>query len=135
MMYFMPAEFNVQHIEIKPNNVLSPLDKAFAFLNYPFPPGTASVNPSVNLVNSLNTVGITGPVRASITTEWAENDWQGVRAEFTRWSVNQKALNDKTAAVAEREATCCVGPYCQPHCYQLAEVVAQFLLYLGYPFP
>ncbi|KAF6765962.1 hypothetical protein DFP72DRAFT_1038768 [Ephemerocybe angulata] len=114
MMYFMPAEFNVQGIAIKPNNVLSPLDKAFAFLNYPFTPGTASVDPSVTVVSALNTIGITGAVRASIATEWAEGDWQGVRAEFTRWSVNQKALNDKAAASAEREEIAAAVPTASP---------------------
>ncbi|RXW18660.1 hypothetical protein EST38_g7194 [Candolleomyces aberdarensis] len=103
MMYFMPANWNVQGIEIPPNNYLSPLDKAFAFLNYPFLVGTASTDPSVTLLNALNGAGVTGPSRASIALEYIENDWKGLRAEFTRWAVNQRALSDRAQAVSERE--------------------------------
>ncbi|KAJ2922193.1 hypothetical protein H1R20_g14905, partial [Candolleomyces eurysporus] len=103
MMYFMPANWNVQGIEIPPNNRLSPLDKAYAFLNYPFFIGTASSDPDVNILNALNGAGVTGPSRASIALEYIENDWKGLRAEFTRWAVNQRALSDRAQAVTERE--------------------------------
>lgn len=37
MMYFMPAAMNEQNIDVKPNNVLSDIDKAFMTINYPYP--------------------------------------------------------------------------------------------------
>lgn len=99
----MPAEWNVQGIAIPPNNNLSALDKAYAFLNYPFLIGSASSDPNVTLLNALNTAGVTGTSRANIALEYIENDWQGVRAEFTRWAVNQRALSDQAQAAAQRE--------------------------------
>jgi len=30
----MPVQMNLEHIEVPPNNKLSELDKAFAFINY-----------------------------------------------------------------------------------------------------
>lgn len=103
MMYFMPAEWNVQHLEIKPNHDLSPLDKAFAFLNYPFIGEITSSDASVCLAGALTTVGITGEFKDSIEAEYAAGDWEGVRAEFTRWSINEKAIADGAKAAAERE--------------------------------
>ncbi|KAJ2933020.1 hypothetical protein H1R20_g4100, partial [Candolleomyces eurysporus] len=104
MMYWMPAQFNEQEIEIPPNSELSALDKAFAFLNYPFLGGLTSSDASHTLDNALNTIGITGKFRESITAEFNENDWRGVRAEFTRWALDAKAEASKKDAVAEREA-------------------------------
>ncbi|RXW15895.1 hypothetical protein EST38_g9959 [Candolleomyces aberdarensis] len=108
MMYFMPAEWNLQGINIPPNHSLSALDKVFAFLNYPFPIGTASSDPDVNVLNALNTAGVTGAARANIALEYIEGDWQGLRAELTRWAVNQKALSDKAQAVSQREQAAAV---------------------------
>lgn len=105
----MPAEWNTQGITVEPTSDLSPLDKAFAFLNYPFIT-TPSSDPNVNLVNALNTVGITGTYRQNITSEYGEGDWQGVRAEFTRWAVNYKALAAQATAVAERETIAAAVP-------------------------
>ncbi|KAJ2931124.1 hypothetical protein H1R20_g5929, partial [Candolleomyces eurysporus] len=104
MMYFMPANFNLQGIAIPPNNRLSALDKAYAFLNYPFLSGATSVDPNVNIVNSLNAAGVTGPSRTSIAAEFAEGDWRGLRAEFTRWTLNQRAALASAPAEAEAEA-------------------------------
>ncbi|RXW15891.1 hypothetical protein EST38_g9963 [Candolleomyces aberdarensis] len=103
MMYFMPASWNVQGIDIPPNESLSPLDKSYAFLNYPFFIGTASSDPDVNIQNALNAAGVTGAARANIALEYIEGDWRGLRAEFTRWAVNQRALSDRAQAVSERE--------------------------------
>lgn len=99
----MPAELNEQGIEIPPNYELSALDKAFAFLNYPFL-GGPTPDASHTLDNALNTIGVTGKFRESITAEFNENDWRGVRAEFARWALNAKAEASKEEAVAEREA-------------------------------
>ena len=99
----MPASWNTQGIEIEPTTDLSPLDKAFAFLNYPFIGGVTSTDASVNVENALATAGITGEFKDSIAQEYAQGDWEGVRAEFTRWAVNQKAIADKARIAAERQ--------------------------------
>ena len=98
----MPAEWNVQGIEIKPTTELSPLDKAFAFLNYPFIGTVTSSDPSVNLDNAIAAAGIAGEFKDSIVEEYAQGDWEGVRAEFTRWSIDQKNIADKARLAAER---------------------------------
>ncbi|RXW12187.1 hypothetical protein EST38_g13665 [Candolleomyces aberdarensis] len=100
MMYWMPAQFNEQEIQVLPNFELSALDKAFAFLNYPFLGGLTS-DASQTLDDALNTIGVTGKFRESITAEFNENDWRGVRAEFTRWALNAKAEASKKEAEAE----------------------------------
>ncbi|KAJ2932993.1 hypothetical protein H1R20_g4093, partial [Candolleomyces eurysporus] len=109
MMYFMPAELNEQGIEIPSNDELDALDKAFAFLNYPFLGGLTSSDASHTLDNALNTIGVTGKFRESITAEFNENDWKGVRAEFTRWTLNARAEASRREAVDEREAEADVG--------------------------
>jgi hypothetical protein len=96
----MPANFNLQGINIPPNNRLSAIDKAYAFLNYPFLIGAQSADPSVNILSALNAAGVTGPSRANIALEYIEGDWRGLRAEFTRWTLNQRAAS----ATAETEA-------------------------------
>lgn len=106
----MPPQWNVEGIRIDPATDLSPLDKAFAFLNYPFIGGVSSADPSANLVTAFNTAGITGVYRQNIAAEYAEGDWRGVRAEFTRWAVNYKALSAKAAVVNEREAVAAAAP-------------------------
>ncbi|KAJ2936898.1 hypothetical protein H1R20_g197, partial [Candolleomyces eurysporus] len=103
MMYSMPAQWNLEGIEIPPNYSLSPLDKAYAFLNYPFPADTPSSDPDVNIQNALNTAGVTGDDRENIILEYNEGDWKGLRAEFTRWAVNQKAQSDRAQAISQRE--------------------------------
>ncbi|KAJ2931123.1 hypothetical protein H1R20_g5928, partial [Candolleomyces eurysporus] len=104
MMYYMPANFNLQGITIRPNRSLSALDKAYAFLNYPFLRGAASVDPNVTLVNALNAAGVTGTARTNIAAEYTEGDWRGLRAEFTRWTLNQRAALASAPAEAEAEA-------------------------------
>ncbi|KAJ2932990.1 hypothetical protein H1R20_g4094, partial [Candolleomyces eurysporus] len=109
MMYFMPPNLNEQGIRIPRNYELDALDKAFAFLNYPFLGGLTSSDASHTLDNALNTIGVTGKFRESITAEFNENDWKGVRAEFTRWTLNAKAEASREEAVAEREAEADAG--------------------------
>ncbi|TFK21229.1 hypothetical protein FA15DRAFT_672778 [Coprinopsis marcescibilis] len=103
MMYFMPAEMNIERIEIKPNSKLSPLDKPFAFLNYPFLESTASIDPTVNVPSSNATIGIEGEFKDAILSEFNEGDWDGLTDEFTRWSLNEKAKAVAAKIHAERE--------------------------------
>ena len=63
----------------------------------------------MTLENALNTIGVKGKFRESITAELNENDWQGVRAEFTRWTLNAKADSSKGEAAAERESEAAAG--------------------------
>ena len=98
----MPAQFNLQGIAIPPNNRLSPLDKAYAFLNYPYLNAAPSYDHNVNLNNALNAAGVSGDSRISIEREYSENDWEGVRTELTRWTLNQIAAS--LAAADEVEA-------------------------------
>jgi hypothetical protein len=90
MMYFMPKEMNVEKIEIPPNNVLSELDKAYAFVNYPFIT-TRSSNPQWNIQHALDVAGVQGDSRGRILAEYNQKDWKGVRTEFALWSLNQRA--------------------------------------------
>lgn len=56
------------------------------------------------MTTSLDIAGIRGVYRQNIETEFGEGDWQGVRAELARWSVNQRAATDKAVSVRKREA-------------------------------
>ncbi|KAJ2936485.1 hypothetical protein H1R20_g607, partial [Candolleomyces eurysporus] len=51
--------------------ILSAVNKAFTFLNYPFPIG-ASSHPDVNILNALNTARVIGGARANIALEYVE---------------------------------------------------------------
>ncbi|RXW14657.1 hypothetical protein EST38_g11205 [Candolleomyces aberdarensis] len=99
MMYFMPGAMNEENIDVPPNNALSPYDKAFAALNYPFIAEGANAEASNAKVEAaLATLGVQDEFKQSILAEFAQKDWEGVRAEFTRWSVNEKALAEKEKA-------------------------------------
>ncbi|RXW14548.1 hypothetical protein EST38_g11305 [Candolleomyces aberdarensis] len=90
MMYFMPPELNEQGINIPPNDELDALDKAFAFLNYPFLGEVSPSKASVTLDSALDTIGVSGEFRETITAKFNANDSQGVRAEFTSWALEAK---------------------------------------------
>jgi len=92
----MPAEMNLEHIEIPPNNALSELDKAYVFLNYPSF-ATPSPNKQWTVEHALDVAGVKDKSREKILSEFKEKDWKGVRMEFALWSLNQKA-----AAIARR---------------------------------
>jgi hypothetical protein len=100
---FPSPRWNLEGITVEPNTEISTVDKAFAFLNYPFIE-VPSADPATNLTTALDVAGITGIYRQNIETEFGEGDWQGVRAELTRWSVNQRATADKAASGKKREA-------------------------------
>jgi len=92
----MPAEMNLEHIEIPPNNALSELDKAYVFLNYPSFT-TPPPNKQWTVEHALDVAGVKDKSREKILSEFKEKDWKGVRTEFALWSLNQKA-----AAIARR---------------------------------
>jgi hypothetical protein len=101
--FFIPPQWNLEGITVEPNNEISAVDKAFVFLNYPFFGGPSS-DPPISLANALDIAGIMGVYRRNIETEFAHGDWEGVRAELARWSVNQRAAADKAVSVKRREA-------------------------------
>ena len=63
----------------------------------------------MTLENALNTIGVKGKFRESITAELNENDWQGVRAEFTGWTLNSKADSSEKEVAAERDSEASAG--------------------------
>ncbi|KAF9523779.1 hypothetical protein CPB83DRAFT_839436 [Crepidotus variabilis] len=76
MMYFMPAEMNVEHKTIPPINKLSDLDKAFIAIVYP--PTNRE-----QFVEALNTAKIPLPTKTDILTAYTAGDWSQVRTLFT----------------------------------------------------
>ncbi|RXW12188.1 hypothetical protein EST38_g13669 [Candolleomyces aberdarensis] len=96
MKFFMPAEWNEGNIEVLPNYVLSEFDKAFALLNYPFAPdGDKADDVNAKLEAAFATLNVQDDFKKSILAEITAHDWDGARAEFTRWCINETALADK----------------------------------------
>ena len=87
----MPKEMNIERIEIKPNNKLSEIDKAYGFINYPFITSKSS-DPKWTINHALDVANVQGDSRQRILSEFSQGDWKGVRTEFALWSLNQKAL-------------------------------------------
>jgi len=87
----MPKEMNIERIEIKPNNELSEVDKAYGFINYPFIT-TGSPNPRWTITHALNVANVQGDFRQRILDEFFQGDWKGVRTEFALWSLNERAI-------------------------------------------
>ncbi|KAF8153384.1 hypothetical protein B0H34DRAFT_103561 [Crassisporium funariophilum] len=92
MMYFMPAEMNIEKIAVPPNNALSQLDKAYGFINYPFMGKAKSIDPTWTFDHALDVAGVKGDYRGRILVEYNQGDWKGVRTEFALWSLNEKAI-------------------------------------------
>ncbi|THH31486.1 hypothetical protein EUX98_g2707 [Antrodiella citrinella] len=84
MIYMMPKEMNNQGLEIKPNNALSELDKAYMVINYPF----QSKDANWTLSHALDVAGVTGTTKADIL---AESDAEAIREKFTVWTATQRA--------------------------------------------
>ena len=100
----MPGAMNEENITVPPNNALSPFDKAFAALNYPFiAEGADAAANSAKVEAALATLGVEDEFKQIILSEFTQKDWEGVRAEFTRWSVNEKAKAEKEKAKAKEE--------------------------------
>ena len=94
----MPAEWNEGNIEVPPNNVLSEFDKSFALLNYPFAPeGEKADEIKAKLEAAFTTLNVQDDFKENIRAEIAAHNWDGARAEFTKWCVNERAL-DKAKA-------------------------------------
>ncbi|KAH8099645.1 hypothetical protein BXZ70DRAFT_240399 [Cristinia sonorae] len=84
MMYFMPAEMNNQRIEVKPNYVLSDLDKAYMVINYPF----QTKDTKWTLSYALQVAGVTGSAKETIAQE---TDADLIRQKFSVWNAASRA--------------------------------------------
>ena len=56
----MPAAMNEEGIEVKPNNVLSDIDKAYMIINYPHPVDTPLLDPVCSTKSSMPTSRLPG---------------------------------------------------------------------------
>lgn len=57
----MPREMNLQGIELPPNDALSPLDKAFATVHYPYFGNDAKKHKDADILEALVVLGIAPP--------------------------------------------------------------------------
>lgn len=62
----MPAELNLQHVDVPPNTVLSDLDKAYAILNYPGLKASPAQPSGWTISHALDVAGVTGSSRDKI---------------------------------------------------------------------
>ncbi|KAI0071193.1 hypothetical protein K474DRAFT_1712673 [Panus rudis PR-1116 ss-1] len=89
MMYYMPKQMNKQRIEVKPNVVLSDLDKAYASLNYhrssPHPKA-----PEWTLGHALDVAGVTGSDKDDILKE---TDPSRIRQQFRVWNALNRQVD------------------------------------------
>ncbi|KAH8099648.1 hypothetical protein BXZ70DRAFT_240518 [Cristinia sonorae] len=95
MMYFMPPEMNTERIDVRPNYVLSDLDKAYIAINYPF----QSKDPKWTLAYALEVAGVTGAARENIARE---SDAAVIRQKFSVWNAASRA---ETAAKTSAPGT------------------------------
>ncbi|THH31771.1 hypothetical protein EUX98_g2429 [Antrodiella citrinella] len=86
MMYKMPPEMNLQHVSVGNNYVLSPLDKAYMVINYPF----QIKDPQWTLSHALDIAGVSGTAKQAIL---AEKDADNVREKFSVWNATQRAAS------------------------------------------
>ena len=83
----MPAELNLQHIDIPPNTVLSDLDKAYAVLNYP----RLKVNPKASewtISHALDIAGVSATYRDQILKS---KDPLEIRQLFQIWNAGERS--------------------------------------------
>ncbi|KAK6988582.1 ZnMc domain-containing protein [Favolaschia claudopus] len=86
MMYFMPAEMNLQHVNVPVNNQLSDLDKAYVVINYP----GQTTDKTWTLDYALKKAGVDTTTSKSITAAAAKGNITLVRTLFTAFQVEQR---------------------------------------------
>ena len=87
----MPAAMNEEGIEVKPNNVLSDIDKAYIIINYPHPVDTPPLDPVWTFEFALGVAGVDGSARDRILQEYRNSNWPEVRYQFTNWCITARA--------------------------------------------
>ncbi|KAF6758054.1 hypothetical protein DFP72DRAFT_889810 [Ephemerocybe angulata] len=80
--FHLPKEFTEQGLEVPPHETLSPLDKAYAFLTYPYFDGDQAPEGAITFSEALDVAKITGEVRERFVAKYAVRDWRGMREEL-----------------------------------------------------
>jgi len=91
----MPAEMNLERIDIPPNNKLSDFDKAHGIINYPYfsqSPNKHLQDPAWSFTRALDVMGVAGDARVVMEDAYEKADIQRIRAEYALFSLNQRAL-------------------------------------------
>ena len=92
----MPAQMNLEHIEVPPNNKLSELDKAFAFINYPYP-AASPFDSKWTIDHALAVAGVDADSKTKILQAYAQQDWVNVRYYFSLFTTSAHAASSNTA--------------------------------------
>ena len=91
--YFMPAAMNEQNLEIKPNNVLSDIDKAFMTINYPYPSTRSPADSIWTISHALDVAGVDAETKAAILVQYGLSEWSEVRYLFSGFSTSTRRAN------------------------------------------
>ena len=89
----MPAAMNEQNIEIKPNNILSDIDKAFMTINYPYPSSNPPADNIWTVEHALDVAGIDAETKAAILVQYALSEWSEVRYLFSNFTTKARFTN------------------------------------------
>jgi hypothetical protein len=83
----MPASLNVQGIEIRRNQRLSDLDRAYMVLNYPrVLPDADPVASRWTVEHALDFAGVTGVTKTNILAFWRARDYPRMRLALNAWN-------------------------------------------------
>jgi len=94
--YFIPAQMNLEHIEVPPNNKLSELDKAFAFINYPYP-AASPFDSKWTIDHALAVAGVDVDSKTKILQAYSQQDWVNVRYYFSLFTTSAHTASSNTA--------------------------------------
>ncbi|KAG5637671.1 hypothetical protein H0H81_003639 [Sphagnurus paluster] len=92
MMYFMPASMNAENIEVRVNNKLSDMDKAYILINYP----RKRPHPKAKDWTLERALGVAGVPAGEIKAYLGWSD-ESIRTEFEAWNIlqRQKELDEE----------------------------------------
>ena len=99
----MPAAMNKQNIEIKPNNVLSDIDKAFMTINYPYP----SSHPPADVwtvEHALDVAGVDAETKDAILVQYALSEWSEVRYPLSNFTTKARFTDSVHSLQPSNEA-------------------------------
>ena len=86
----MPAEYNNEGIEIKRNQVLDDMDKAYMLINYPRAEA-APETPEWTFEHALDVAGVDATAKATLLEHWAAKKYEDVRTTFNNWNAIAQA--------------------------------------------
>ena len=84
---------NQQNLEIKPNNVLSDIDKAFVTINYPYPSTRSPADSIWTMDHALGVAGVDAETKAAILVQYGLSEWSEVRYLFSGFSTSARRAN------------------------------------------